>query len=197
MPTTEFEQQAELLGLEIVRPRSRHAIFNSSGAAFSVLRAGVEGISSHAERLASAEVGEALRKQLLDGIFGTLNESQSLRCDLTQLTYTDIVKRSQELALSDPETPTTVLELCTELRVCRRTLQKSFLYVMGQSPSTYLRYIRLGGVRRLLRSTLANRMTVADAAARWGFVHLGRFANDYRRLFGELPSQTSRPDAEF
>lgn len=27
-------------------------------------------------------------------------------------------------------------------------------------------------------------------ALRWGFLELGRFASEYRRFFGELPSQT-------
>ena len=30
----------------------------------------------------------------------------------------------------------------------------------------------------------------ADSANNWGFWHMGQFAKDYRRLFGELPSKT-------
>jgi hypothetical protein len=29
-------------------------------------------------------------------------------------------------------------------------------------------------------------------ASRWGFMHFGRFAQQYRQLFGEAPSQTLR-----
>jgi len=36
---------------------------------------------------------------------------------------------------------------------------------------------------------------VQDIAARWGFWHLSHFANDYRRMFGELPSETLRSSA--
>ena len=32
--------------------------------------------------------------------------------------------------------------------------------------------------------------TVTDVATRWGFDHMGRFAVEYRRRFGESPSQT-------
>ena len=32
--------------------------------------------------------------------------------------------------------------------------------------------------------------SVADAANEWGFWHMGQFAKDYRRMFGELPSET-------
>ena len=31
---------------------------------------------------------------------------------------------------------------------------------------------------------------IIDAASRWGFWHMGQFAADYRRKFGELPSET-------
>jgi AraC family ethanolamine operon transcriptional activator len=34
--------------------------------------------------------------------------------------------------------------------------------------------------------------TVTDTAMRWGFFHLGRFAEEYGALFSELPSQTLR-----
>ncbi len=32
--------------------------------------------------------------------------------------------------------------------------------------------------------------TVTEVALRWGFYHLGRFAQEYRALFGQSPSQT-------
>jgi AraC family transcriptional regulator, ethanolamine operon transcriptional activator len=33
---------------------------------------------------------------------------------------------------------------------------------------------------------------VTQAASQWGFWHLGYFSRDYRKMFGELPSQTFR-----
>jgi AraC family ethanolamine operon transcriptional activator len=54
------------------------------------------------------------------------------------------------------------------------------------APATYLRYIRLNGARRSLKETAS----VTEAATSWGFWHFGRFAQDYRALFGEQPSAT-------
>ena len=49
---------------------------------------------------------------------------------------------------------------------------------------------RTGSSCRLMTSGLPIMTTVQEIAQRWGFWHTGEFAADYRRLFGELPSQT-------
>ena len=58
----------------------------------------------------------------------------------------------------------------------------------GISPKAYLRERRLNGLREELRACDPNVTTVVAVAHRWGFWHLGQLARDYRRLFGELPS---------
>jgi transcriptional regulator GlxA family with amidase domain len=85
-----------------------------------------------------------------------------------------------------------VIELCQQLHVSRRTVQNSFRNVAETTPLHYLRSLRLNGVRRELMSTAPAKVSIGDAAARWGFFHLSHFAADYQELFGELPSQTRR-----
>ena len=58
----------------------------------------------------------------------------------------------------------------------------------GVTPKTYLRAFRLNCVRKDLL-VAAPKTPIADVANRWGFWHIGQFASDYRRQFGELPSQ--------
>jgi len=88
--------------------------------------------------------------------------------------------------------PITVADLCVELGVSRRTLQYSFQEVLGINPVRFLRALRLNGVRRDLRNAAPPADSVQDAAAKWGFWHLGHFVTDYKRMFGELPSETFR-----
>ena len=45
-------------------------------------------------------------------------------------------------------------------------------------------------VRAELASADPASTTITQVAMRFGFLHLGRFAGDYRRLFGVAPSET-------
>jgi AraC family ethanolamine operon transcriptional activator len=83
-----------------------------------------------------------------------------------------------------------VLDLCRELAVSERTLHYAFQEVRGLSPMAYFQANRLNAVRQELKAAPAGTATVQEIAQRWGFFHTGEFAAAYRRLFGELPSQT-------
>ena len=102
-----------------------------------------------------------------------------------------VVERARSFMHAHIDEPITVAELCKTLGVSRRTLQYSFQDVLGLNPVRFLRALRLNGVRRELRHP-PPATTVQDAAARWGFWHLGHFVTDYRQMFGELPSETLR-----
>ncbi|RKX37917.1 MAG: hypothetical protein DRP64_16575 [Verrucomicrobia bacterium] len=58
------------------------------------------------------------------------------------------------------------------------------------SPKNYINAMRLNGVHKQLRGAQPGQIRVADAANNWGFWHMGQFAADYRKLFGENPSAT-------
>ncbi|PRZ55852.1 AraC family transcriptional regulator [Paraburkholderia fungorum] len=91
--------------------------------------------------------------------------------------------------LQDPATcPLSIAELCVQLGLSRRTIQYAFQEALNLNPVAYLRAVRLNHVRRQLRLGAS----VTAAATEWGFWHLGSFAQDYRQMFGELPSVTSK-----
>ena len=81
-----------------------------------------------------------------------------------------------------------ITELAEHSGVSSRTVERAFLRT-GCTPLEYLRGVRLEQARRIL-SDRAPAATVAEAAILAGFTHLGRFSAEYRRRFGELPSQT-------
>lgn len=99
-----------------------------------------------------------------------------------------IVAIARQYMLSHADEAISVPDLCTATGVSRRALQYAFEDVLHLSPVTYLRVMRLNRVHCELQRRAQD--TIGDVAARWGFWHLSRFASDYSRLFGELPSAT-------
>jgi TolB-like protein/AraC-like DNA-binding protein len=84
-----------------------------------------------------------------------------------------------------------IADLVSHCAVSERTLQKHFRAFMGMSPLDYWRRRRLAAARdELLRC--ADNSSVTEIATRFGFSHLGRFSQQYRRRFGESPSSTLR-----
>jgi AraC family ethanolamine operon transcriptional activator len=100
-----------------------------------------------------------------------------------------LVRRANDYMRACLGEPLSLLDLCRELGVSERTLHYAFRQVRGLSPMAYCRVLRLNAVRQELK-TAADTATVQAIAQRWGFWHPGEFAAAYRRLFGELPSQT-------
>ena len=80
-------------------------------------------------------------------------------------------------------------QLCVESGASLRTLSRGFQERFGIGPKAYFNQLRLVRVRSDLMRKSAT-YSVADAANKWGFWHMGQFAKDYHRMFGELPSET-------
>ncbi|MES4889638.1 AraC family transcriptional regulator [Streptomyces sp. NPDC096012] len=100
------------------------------------------------------------------------------------------VRQVMDAVRARPEHPFTAAELARVAQVSERWLQECFRRQVGMSPMAYLREVRMERVRAELTEADPAHTTVGDIAYRWGFSHLGRFAQHYRARFGELPSQT-------
>jgi AraC-like DNA-binding protein len=100
------------------------------------------------------------------------------------------VRRVVDLIEAHPERDLTLAELAHAAGTTARALQRGFKEVVGMSPTAYVRAVRLDRVHAELLAGAG--ASVTDVAMRWGFFHLGRFAQQYRERFGVLPSQTVR-----
>lgn len=101
-----------------------------------------------------------------------------------------VVEQSIKYAMAHRDQSVTVSDLCEHASISRRMLNYCFQDVLDTNPVQYLRALRLNGARRELRSDYRAKEGIHDVAYRWGFWHLSRFAEEYRTLFGELPSET-------
>ncbi|MBU1297377.1 MAG: helix-turn-helix domain-containing protein [Gammaproteobacteria bacterium] len=84
----------------------------------------------------------------------------------------------------------TIADICAFVGVSERTLQYAFRAYVNMPPLAYLRLCRLNQVRATLLVSDPQTTTVTALAMRFGFLHLGRFALDYKQVFSESPSAT-------
>lgn len=135
---------------------------------------------------------DALQGRIFDALAGVLSSQDAPPAGInrTRLQYQQVVDKVRRRVLEQPDTPPSVGELCSAFHISRRALQNCFDKATGLAPLAYVRSLRLNEVRRQLRSQSAR--PISSIAYDWGFSHLSQFAQDYRRLFGELPSATQR-----
>ena len=106
------------------------------------------------------------------------------------------VRRALDAMHANVERDWSVTELAGVAGVSSRTLQRQFRIFLGKAPRTALRDIRFDSARRELLRGLPD-AKVTDVAQRHGLVHCGRFSIEYRRRYGETPSQTLKRQAVF
>jgi AraC-like DNA-binding protein len=78
-------------------------------------------------------------------------------------------------------------DLALDLNVSTSRLHHLFTAVVGISPGRYVKLLRLQKARLLLK---ASSFRIKEVAALVGIEDLSHFVRDYKRLFGETPSQT-------
>jgi AraC-like DNA-binding protein len=103
-----------------------------------------------------------------------------------------LVHRVEAYQRAHIDTPVSIARLCRVAGCSERGLRNAFHAVRGMSPRRCLVATRLAAVRQALNGAQSSHLTVTDAAVRYGFFDLGRFAASYKAQFGEAPSQTLR-----
>lgn len=102
-----------------------------------------------------------------------------------------VLKKSLEILADENQLPITVSHLCSMVGTSQSTLKRAFLAEFGIPPKIYIRSRCLSSVRDELAKS-APGARISGIANRWGFWHMGQFAKDYHKMFGELPSETSK-----
>ena len=177
------------------RPTDRFLIHDVAEAAMARLRRRVVEILLAAAGLGEGEPSPELRKDwseaLIDDIDAALHAASILPepTALSAKGYLETIEAIDEILGGDLGDPVLLDRVARDLGMSRRTIHNVMLRVRGVTLQSYLRIQRLRCVRRAL---LLDRdiHLVKQAAMRYGFLHLGRFAVDYTRHFGEAPSAT-------
>ncbi len=101
------------------------------------------------------------------------------------------VDRARDFIQEHIAEPITVADVARAVFVSVRALQASFREEVGISPKQYIDAIRMErAFRDLVESD--GTLRVQEVAFRWGYGHMGRFSQQFRRRYGILPSSLTR-----
>ena len=197
IPRASMEGQlAALIGRPVDRPIEFALGFSVATPQGQSLLAAVAHLRSEISRAGGISESPLVRAQLESYVLSQLlmaipNDYRDRLLETGRL----ITRRHVQIALDFIEEhlaePISGPEVARAASVSIRALQSGFHEELGMSPMTYVRQRRLDRVHAELLADPA-RPLVHEAAARWGFYHFGRFAEQYRRKFGVLPSETAR-----
>lgn len=146
---------------------------------------------SEAPDIIGAHMQNGLRELLLPSVAQLFSRSLTLPHASDERTIRRLaVSRACAYIDASLAKPITLSDLCKIAGARARTLEYGFREFYEVGPMTYLRSVRLCRARRDLSNPKLVDGSVATAAHRWCFTHMGQFSRDYRVLFGESPSQT-------
>jgi AraC-like DNA-binding protein len=99
------------------------------------------------------------------------------------------VRMAEEYIESCWDRPIMIEDLSAHTNLSARALFKAFRKARGYSPMAFAKSVRLKRARAMLSDGNPEHSVTATASA-CGFGNLGHFAKDYRKAFGERPSET-------
>ncbi|MBD0693423.1 AraC family transcriptional regulator [Streptomyces sp. CBMA123] len=101
------------------------------------------------------------------------------------------VRRAVTFCAEHAHEPISVADIAQAARVSLPSLRRGFRIHLGTTPLAHLRRVRLDHAHHDLFAAArgGSAATVTQVALRWGFAHLGRFSQEYRKAYGRLPSE--------
>jgi AraC-like DNA-binding protein len=184
---------AAMVGCDLTAPRDRQIVTPPTAeiARLQRLHAAAARLAEDApEILAHPEAARGLEQALVEAMVSCLGSGEVREDKSAQRNHAMIMRRFRRAVEEDPEQPLYIPELCSSIGVSDRTLRVCCQEQLGISPKRYLLLRRMHLARRDLRESAPNATTVTEIAAQYGFWQFGRFAGEYKSLFGELPSAT-------
>ena len=104
-----------------------------------------------------------------------------------------VLRRADAFIEANADQGITIGEIAAHAGVTSRALQYGFRQHLGTTPMGRLRQVRLERAHLDLKAGDPTRGdTVAAIALKWGFAKPGRFAIEYRKVYGSPPSHTLR-----
>ncbi len=181
------------LANEIVNPlKTRPLISSRSGYGASLLRL----ISYSWWELSGNSIKHpAAMKQMEEHIatlfwLSVMADDNTAACEASSVP--NYLRRAEEFIVANLTDPPSLDKIAHVANVSVSTLTRFFKKRYGVGPVSFMKRRRLEMARDQLLMARDEGKTVTTVAMGLNFFHLGQFAIDYRKIFGESPSETLR-----
>ncbi|WP_217558246.1 AraC family transcriptional regulator [Streptomyces sp. GbtcB6] len=208
-----WESGCRLQTIRLPRHLVQEAGESAGVAAGGAVRLGLGGPITPTAARSWQAVAALVRQEATEG--GEFTRSPLLTAQLTRMLATALVgtypvvdadeggrpgnvlprglRRALELVEREPETDLSVAVLAAAASLSPRALQEGFRKHLDLTPTEFVRSVRMARAHEALaQADPHSGKNVAQIAYQWGFGNLGRFARDYQRRYGQLPSTTLR-----
>jgi AraC family ethanolamine operon transcriptional activator len=140
-----------------------------------------------------AAASVAAEEEIISAAAGALDqglEIEDRHVGRPQFSRRRVIARALALIQANAGQPLFVQDLCRAAQVSERTLRNVFHEYFGVGPMRMVRVRQLHEIRAELLSAERAHDTVTRIASRFGVWDFSLFARNYRRLYGESPSET-------
>lgn len=145
-----------------------------------------------------AQIDSTRSFSLREKVLNKMAEAVAIACDVAEVNIClkpfhqyALVRKAQSYIKDCTNRAISLNEICQTVGTTPRTLQRSFLNVLGVSPYQYALKTRLTMAQsELSRNDDSNNVT--NVALRYGFSSTSEFSAHYKKHFGQLPSDKLR-----
>ncbi|MGY5451052.1 helix-turn-helix domain-containing protein [Agarivorans sp. MS3-6] len=131
---------------------------------------------------------EELKSDLGYLLISAMDSPKVYHLPMIKLPRDRLIQKAMIYIQDNISTPILVGELCSQVYTSARTLTRCFQSKFGLSPKEVITYLRLHAFRRCLIEN--PQLKIYQIASLFGFWHLSKLTQDYKVVFGELPTQT-------
>lgn len=174
---------------------NRRSVRHGNPRTHQQIKRRLAGMTSNFERMAagaSVQAADFLRREIIEDFLTSFIDTSSPGRNSSRYTRARLVYEVENYVDAAGGRPIHISELCSALKVSRRSLQRAFTETLNMGPITYLRRRRLSAIHEILKRSDPAMVNISQVALEHGFPEPGRFAAYYRSLFRESPSETLR-----
>jgi AraC family ethanolamine operon transcriptional activator len=182
------------LGMKLEKDNSKIFHFNKKMQEELSFKLG--GILDYLEKENDEKIARINKELLYHHILGIYANALEHTKDISYLKRDESLFLSKKIRtyLNDHAVkPIQMIELTALTGKSERTVERIFKKYFGITPYTYLKIHRLHLIRnQLLQMDESVRVNIGDIAIKNGFMQMGYFGSEYKKIFGETASATLR-----